>query len=64
MQRHKQLKLFDTEESDKEKNDPKSITFYTSRFGKFSVSSTPMSFDLALEILEPVFANTNSEKKF
>jgi hypothetical protein len=63
VQRHKQLKLFDTKESDKEKNDPESIAFSTSHFGKLSVSSTPMSFDLVLEILKPVFANANSEKK-
>jgi len=63
MPQHKQLELFDTKKSDNEKNNPKSISFHTSRFGKLSVSSTPMSFDLVIEILKPVFENTNSEEK-
>ncbi|MFO7559609.1 MAG: hypothetical protein R6X10_12320 [Desulfobacterales bacterium] len=63
MQRHKQLELSDTKEPDKEKNYPKFIVFNTSRFGKLSIISTSMSFDLVLEVLKPVFENAASEEK-
>jgi hypothetical protein len=63
MPRHKQLELLAKNEPDREKKAPESIPFYTSHLGKLSVSSTPMSFDLVLEILKPVFADTNSEQK-
>jgi len=54
-QSHKQMELFNTAASKLSSRNMDGMEFQTFRIEKISMSSTPMSFDLAVEVLSEAF---------
>jgi len=54
-QSHKQMELFHTAPSKLSNQHMDNMGFQTFRIEKISMSSTPMSFDLAVEVLSKAF---------